>query len=237
SISFDDFSLATLNPLSKPFGIDLDGQMNGSVEINSLLHQPYILADIAAKDIVYNSTLLGEIDIHAGLDQSKRLVDLDMGITNNNKETMQVSGTYDPKQEESPLNLTVKMDQGELVLFQPFLKNLIANLSGTASAEFLVSGTPLKPLINGSATLANAAFVVNYLKTLYSINQTIQVEDSKIILSDLQINDINNNQAIANGTVDMSTPLNPDIHANITAKNFMVLNTTVKDNPLYYGKA
>src|SRR5690606_32462590 len=82
-----------------------------------------------------------------------------------------------------------------------------------------------------------AAFVVNYLKTLYSINQTIQVEDSKIILSDLQINDINNNQAIANGTVDMSTPLNPDIHANITAKNFMVLNTTVKDNPLYYGKA
>jgi hypothetical protein len=177
------------------------------------------------------------LDIHAGLDRSSELIDLDMGITNNNKETMQVSGTYDPKQEESPLDLNVQMDQGELTLFQPFLKNLVANLSGTASAELQVRGKPFEPLINGSVGLNNASFVVNYLKTLYSINETIDVKDSKIILKGVHITDKNGNQAIANGTVDMSTPLNPEIHVDIDATNFMVLNTTVKDNPLYYGNA
>lgn len=237
NIDFERFLLSTLNPLSKPFGIDIQGEMNGDVKIKSLLFQPYILTDILAKNIIYNNTHLGDLDIHAGLDRSSELIDLDMGITNNNKETMQVSGTYDPKQEESPLDLNVQMDQGELTLFQPFLKNLVANLSGTASAELQVRGKPFEPLINGSVGLNNASFVVNYLKTLYSINETIDVKDSKIILKGVHITDKNGNQAIANGTVDMSTPLNPEIHVDIDATNFMVLNTTVKDNPLYYGNA
>ena len=35
----------------------------------------------------------------------------------------------------------------------------------------------------------------------------------------------------------MSNPNNPEIHLDIQAKNFMALNTTSKDNPLYYGVA
>lgn len=237
NIGFESFLLSTFNPLSKPFGIDIQGEMNGDIEIKSLLFQPYILADINANNIIYNNTQLGDLNIHAGLDRSSQLIDLNMGIINDNKETMHVSGTYDPKLEENPLNLKVKMDQSELMLFQPFLKNLIANLAGTASAELQVRGTPLEPLINGSVLLTNASFIVNYLKTLYSINEAIEIEDSKIILKDVHIKDKNGNQAIANGTVDMRTPLNPEIHVDVAATNFMVLNTTVKDNPLYYGSA
>src|SRR5690606_8436470 len=62
-------------------------------------------------------------------------------------------------------------------------------------------------------------------------------ENSKIVLKDLHIEDPQKNQAIANGTVDMSTPLNPTIQVDISAEKFMVLNTTAKDNPLYFGTA
>ncbi len=237
NIEFENFALSTFNSLSKPFGIELKGEMEGDIDIKSLLFQPYILADVNAKDIFYNNTQVGDIDIVAGLDQSERLVNLNFGVTNNSKKTMEVLGTYDPKEDESPLNLQVKMDEGELILFQPFLKNLVSNLTGTAKADFQIGGTILKPIINGSATLVDAAFEVNYLKTRYLINETLQVEKSKIILNNVHISDIYKNQATANGSVDMSSPLNPDIQVDISAQNFMVLNTTARDNPLYYGKA
>ena len=100
-----------------------------------------------------------------------------------------------------------------------------------------VNGTLSAPSISGTIDLQDASFIVNYLKTRYRVNETVAVDHSKIILNNLRINDDFKNQAVANGTVDMSTPLNPDIQVDVKATDFMVLNTTAKDNPLYYGKA
>lgn len=237
TIDFNDFLLSTLNPLSNPFGVDLEGELNGKVEVSSLLFQPYILTNIQAKNIYYNHTELGDMAVRAGWDRSKRLVDMNMEITHHNEKTMEVSGTYDPDQETSPLDLQVKMDKGELVLFQPFLKKLVSELKGTSTADLKVNGTVFKPSISGTIDLQNASFIVNYLKTRYTINERVEVEDSKILLKSLHIKDDFKNQAIANGTVDMSTPLNPDIQVDVNSTNFMVLNTTAKDNPLYFGIA
>src|SRR5690606_25868195 len=43
------------------------------------------------------------------------------------------------------------------------------------------------------------------------------------------------NQALANGTVDLSNLQIPEIDLVIDATNFLVLNTTLRDNPFYYG--
>nr|WP_255496128.1 translocation/assembly module TamB domain-containing protein [Mucilaginibacter sp. FT3.2] len=41
----------------------------------------------------------------------------------------------------------------------------------------------------------------------------------------------------ANGTVDLNNPANPDIEVDLVAKNLLALNTTFKDNHVYYGTA
>src|SRR5690606_16893581 len=58
-----------------------------------------------------------------------------------------------------------------------------------------------------------------------------------ILLQNLTLTDPKNNTAIANGSVDMRNPLIPNIAVTIDATDFLVLNTTFKDNPLYYGTA
>jgi len=79
---------------------------------------------------------------------------------------------------------------------------------------------------------------INYLKTPYRItDSSVIVENSVIKLNHLIIRDIKNNQAIAEGSVDMINPNIPDIHVDVDANNFMALNTTAKDNSLYYGIA
>jgi hypothetical protein len=133
--------------------------------------------------------------------------------------------------------MKVMMNNNEVVIFQPLIKHLVSNMNGQVSADLSVTGKINKPQINGSLKLNNAGMTVNYLKTPYKINDQVEVENSVIKLKNLKIKDIKNNEAIANGTVDMANPDNPEIHLDIKANKFMALNTTSKDNPLYYGVA
>src|SRR5690606_35472648 len=107
----------------------------------------------------------------------------------------------------------------------------------TASADVSITGSISDPRINGVFHLYNAGFTVNYLKTPYRINDAVRLSNSAIVLRDLTVTDPRNNRAVANGTVDMRNPLIPVIHVDIDATNFLVLNTTFRDNPLYYGTA
>nr|WP_255534829.1 translocation/assembly module TamB domain-containing protein [Pedobacter sp. SYSU D00535] len=110
-------------------------------------------------------------------------------------------------------------------------------MSGNISARLKVTGNIFDPSINGTASLRNAGFTINYLKTPYRITDNVTVQNSVIHLDELELRDINGNRAVAYGTVDMKTPNRPFIDVTIRATRFMALNTTAKDNPLYYGTA
>lgn len=237
TINIQDFLLKTLNPIAKSAGIELAGVMNGDVDVKSVLKNPYVQTNIHADGIKYNNTAIGDLVLVAGLDQASRLVNMEAEIKNEGRQSLAVDGTYNAMDKENALDLTMRLNDSQLILFEPFLKNLVSDLSGTATAEFFITGSPFNPVIDGHAKLNNSGFVVNYLKTPYMINDEVRVEDSKIILNNLVILDRHDHKAIAVGTVDMAKPLNPTIHVEVKADNFMVLNTSARDNPLYYGLA
>src|SRR5690606_16360669 len=133
-VAFSDFSLQTFNPLTVPLGIELGGLMNGEVQIKALLDRPYIQSDLRAEEIVFNQTMIGDMTVDAELDPETRLVKVDVEIEDGGVESLTVKGTYDASDEVSPLNLTAYMDENPLVIFSPFLRNLVSDLSGTATA-------------------------------------------------------------------------------------------------------
>ncbi|MGF1924545.1 MAG: translocation/assembly module TamB domain-containing protein, partial [Bacteroidia bacterium] len=105
------------------------------------------------------------------------------------------------------------------------------------SADLRVQGDLSKPQINGSVAFEEGQLTVNYLKTSYKLNDEVEVKNSVISIDDLTLEDIDGNEAIANGTVDLNDIDNPNIQVSLSAKNFMALNTTSKDNAVYFGKA
>ena len=84
---------------------------------------------------------------------------------------------------------------------------------------------------------SNAGFTVNYLKTAYILNDKVSVANSVISINNLTLKDTHGGKGIINGKVDLNNLDNPDIEANINATNLMALNTTFKDNHIYYGTA
>ena len=237
NVGFNQFKLATFNSLTAGSKITLGGMMNGKLTINTPLKKPKIESDIRVDSLMMNNTAIGDLTLTANLDNETKLVEVEMNILKQGKETMFVSGTYNANSENNKLNLDLMMNESEAVLFQPFIKNLVSDLKGNVSASFKVTGNPLNPVIRGRAKLDRVGLTVNYLKTHYTINDSVRVDNSVIVIHNLEIKDIYGNRAVANGTVDMNNPKIPNIDVKIKAYNIQALNTTAKDNPLYYGTA
>ncbi len=86
-------------------------------------------------------------------------------------------------------------------------------------------------------TLANTGVTVNYLKTAYTVNNKLTVTNSVINVDNMVLKDTRGGQATTTGKVDLTDLSNPTIDVVVNAHNFMALNTTFKDNRVYYGTA
>ncbi|HUH33827.1 MAG TPA: translocation/assembly module TamB domain-containing protein, partial [Daejeonella sp.] len=236
-VGFEKFKLTTFNPITVPLGVNLRGELNGDAKLSAFGKTPSIEAALTIDTLHFNNIPIGDLTLAAGLDNVTRLINVKMDIMNQGQKTLDILGTYNANSDKENLDMDVRMKDNEVIIFQPFLRKLVSNLKGRVSADLKVTGQLTSPRINGTLELTNAGMTVNYLKTPYLINDKVAVENSVIKLSNLILKDIRNNEAIANGTVDMRTPNNPDIQITVVAKNFMALNTTARDNPLYYGLA
>jgi hypothetical protein len=237
-VTFEKFSMATLNQLTKTSGVLLKGSLNGDVTLNSIIRRPGVDANLAIDSLTMNKTLVGDVKIVSNLDNDKGLANVKLNITNRGKETMNIAGVYTlGKETDDKLDFDVKMDHTEAIIFEPFIKDLVSNIKGAVSADLKLSGSPSKPELNGSVSLDNTGITVNYLKTAYTVNDKLEVSNSVIKINKMVLKDIRGGTGEANGTVDLNNISNPTLDIKLEANNLMALNTTFKDNHLYYGTA
>jgi len=237
-LSFEKFSMANFDQFKRTTGVLLKGSLNGDVVFTSLIKSPGIDAHLGIDTLIMNKTLVGNVKIQSDLGADRKQANVKLNINNRGLETMNIDGIYRlGKTETSNLDFAVKMNQTEAVIFEPFIKDLVSNIKGHVSTDLRLTGPPSKPQLNGSVMLLNTGVTVNYLKTPYTISDTLNVVNSVINIDQMTLKDNKGGTGKVTGKVDLNDLSNPDIEAEITARNLMALNTTFKDNHLYYGTA
>jgi hypothetical protein len=237
-LSFEKFNMNNLDQLTKSGGIRLKGTLNGDVKVTSLLNSPGVAALLGIDSLIMNKTLVGNVKIESDLDNGRKQANIKLNIHNHGLETMNIAGIYQMGQNvDDKMDFNVKMNQTEAIIFEPFIKDLVSNIKGTVSTDLKLTGTPSKPQLNGNIILANTGVTVNYLKAPFTITDTVNVANSVIDIHNMIIKDGKKGTGVINGKVDLNDLANPDIEAEVNAKNLMALNTTFKDNHLYYGTA
>lgn len=237
-LSFEKFNMRTLNQLTKTSGIFLKGYLNGDVNMTAITKDPGVDAKLTIDSLTMNKTLIGNVKLVSVLDNDRKQADVKLNIVNRGLETMNLAGIYAfGKDTEDNLDFDVKMNQTEAIIFEPFIKDLVSDVKGNISTNLKLSGSPSKPKLNGDVTLVNTGVTVNYLKTAYTVNSKVNVTNSVIKIDNMVLKDKKGGTGTANGTVDLNNPSNPDIEVDLVAKNLLALNTTFKNNHLYYGTA
>jgi hypothetical protein len=237
-LTFQKFNMATLNQLTKASGVLLKGALNGDVVFTSVIKKPGVDANLTIDSLTMNKTLIGDVKIKSKLDNQREQADVKINITHQGLETLNLAGVYTLGHDAGDnLDFDVKMDHTEAIIFEPFVKGLVSDLKGTVSANLKLSGSPKNPELNGDLTLNNTGVTVDYLKTAYTVTHKLSVNNSVIGIDNMVLKDFRGGTGTANGKVDLTNISNPYIDITLEAKNLLALNSTFKDNHLYYGTA
>jgi len=238
-VNFSKFSMATFDQLTRHSGLMLQGSLNGDIILSAITKTPGVDAHLNIDSLNMNKTPIGNVDLVSSLDNDRKEADLKMSIHNRGIETMNVTGTYSLQKdaEDHALDFNIKMDHAQVVIFDPFINALVSNPKGNVSSDLKLTGPISKPQLNGTLSLDGASVTVNYLKTTYTTTDKLTVNNSIVNIDNMVLKDPHGGEGTVTGKVDLNNLDNPDIEATVKAKNLMALNTTFKDNHLYYGTA
>lgn len=235
TVGYKDFQLKTINPFVKGLGVKMAGNLNGKTNVRGILKSMVINDDIKVDSLNFNDTYIGSLIDTSSYNTLSNSANIYTRILTNDQESLKIDGKLDLK--EKQIDLGVKLHDSELAILQPFVKTLVSGLKGKISTDLRINGSFEKPQINGGISLDKAQLTVNYLQTTYIISDDVSVENSVININELNLQDIGGNIAVGNGTVDLNNISRPDLDIVVKARDFMALNTTAKDNSMYYGQA
>lgn len=234
-VGFKNFNLLTANPFTRNFGVILAGNLNGNTSIYGVFKSPKISDNITIDSLVLNNNLIGNLRDTSSYNGELKHINIYTKVENFGKESLSATGLVDLATKQ--LDVDIDLDRSKLAIIEPFVNKLVSNLKGELSADLKVTGPFEKPNIDGSISFDKGQLTVNYLKTPITLNDKLIVENSIIKLDGVRLVDPDGHYAIANGLVDLNNINDPYIDAELEADNFMALNTTSRDNSIYFGKA
>jgi TamB, inner membrane protein subunit of TAM complex len=167
------------------------------------------------------------------------------------KYRMQTLGAYIPKGKSAKLveglglvpsdgfKSKVEADKFPFDLLSQFIPG-ISKLSGDFNIDATVGGKLAQIGMNGYLNINQGAFQLDYLKTMFHIkNQRIYLTDDKVWADGDTIYDASTEQyGLVSGGLrhQYFKKWTLDVGLKSVGDRFMILNTTERDNPVYYGQ-
>jgi hypothetical protein len=148
-----------------------------------------------------------------------------------------VTGYLAPKSTTQQFNLTGKLNDAPVVLAQPFLAGILDKLGGTGQGELMLTGMFSAPNLTGAVDVQNGRFTFGYLGTTYTFADRITFTNTAILIPGIKLHDAQGNTATVDGSVNHQGFQNMSLNLRANFRKFQVLNTTRKDNDLYFGAA
>ena len=209
------------------------GTANGAFHLKNLMGLPQIEGEVEIEDAEINTFPVGNITASASLDETELILSMVNEI--NGQKKVDIDGIIGLEYQN--LDLEARMTEANLVILEPFLSQYITNLGGTITGNFQIRGTVDVPEILGSGRIVGGNLHVNYLNTSYRLDGSLLFQPTQVSFRDVIVRDVNGNRATFTGGLNHRGFDNIYLDINSTLSNFQVMNTTSKDNEVFYGTA
>ncbi len=238
NIELKNFNISEVDPLTDLRQFDLDGILNGSIEIVDAFNKISLITNLKIKNLGLNSQKLGDAEIVSVWDHRKKglFINAEIIFKGNVSENRPVAiqGYYYPSTDS--LDLTADLLNFRLKAIEKYLSAVLYKLEGFASGKLNIFGTLNRPEMAGNIKLMRTTVGVKELNTEYTITHQITLESKRIVFNDVHVLDSEGNVGILSGYVTHKDFKNIYVDLAIKATNLMALNTNQTMNELFYGK-
>lgn len=217
-------------------GPRITGSISGDGRLYDPYGTPFLRSYLCVDSLAVEDKPVGDVRFLADWVEGGEKLDLAGTLTRGSIKALDFEGdlTLDERQE---LDVRLLFDRFDLTFIDPYLPDGVSDIQGTVTGTLAVNGPLLGPEVNGELQLVNAGLRIDYLNTLYRFTHTVQVRPDMFALDLVTVVDEEGNKARLGGTIlhDGLRKWNYNVWGEMD--HFLVLNTRVEDNDLYYGKA
>ncbi len=235
---FNNIPIEDFHELLQTGSLDFGGNITGTAQVLNIFNAPRIDANVTITDFVLNGSKVKQVNaVVAYLPEEDRL-SLQSQFSDPEYD-MQASGDYYPRKTTDQLKLEVNVKKAELGLLQHlFFEGMISNTHGSAEGKLFVEGTVAMPALTGNITVNSLTTTVNYLQTTYRTYHTpVKFTESSIDFGSFKLYDEFGDSADVKGHITHDHLHDFVMNVGITSKRFLALNTTSKDDSVFYGTA
>jgi hypothetical protein len=229
-----DMELATLTSLTKQ---NMTGRVNAEGTVSGVFGSLALNSTLAVDSLALDKVLIGDVKGSSSWDNRASQALLDLDVLRDGQRVVRVAGTIAPSRENEQLNLTAVLDNAPVKLAEPFLKTLFRDLGGTAVGTLRLAGRLSAPHLTGTIDVSEGQLTFIYLNTTYTFSDRIRFTDDRISLNNVKMRDPLGNSGTISGDIFHDGFQNMRLALEASFRKMLVLNTTRKDNQLYYGTA
>ncbi len=216
----------------------LSGKTNGTIELNDFFGDFNATANIHESHFKLDSDSVGQVNVMAKYNHQSGLIDFD-AVSPNKDHDFVVKGSYNVKDSVgTPLNTITKFNNTKIDFLNNYLSDIFSEMKGYVSGDLEIKANSNRTDMLGKLKLTKGGIRVNYTKVYYSIDSTeIKFDEEGIDFGKLTLHDTLGNEATAKGKLYENNFKNMYYDFEVNTNKLLMLNTTIKDNQMFYGNA
>jgi hypothetical protein len=232
-----NFQVESVNPLLS--GTRLSGILNGDVIFKDLYKDLNMGGKINLEKFLVNDFLIGDVEGTSDYDIKEKKLNVNIEVHRLEKVIINLTGYMKASEtgKNEELNFLATLNQADVEILSPMFTGILSDLSGKATGELKITGTTQNPFITGKGFVQDGRLKIDYLGTTYYFEDNIYLEQNLIGFKKLSLRDVYGNKAVIDGGLYHDSFRNFVVNIKGDMDHFQVLNTTDKDNTLFYGEA
>jgi hypothetical protein len=233
-IEFQNIRLQNTELITMPGNFLFAGNVNGHASLSDLRKNPVFQTDLEVAGLHINRQDFGDLRVTTSWENENGSIFMHAWSDRDFDRIINMEGHYMPR--GSGLDFDIALSKINLQTFDGYLDGIFENIRGLAGGELRLEGSLGRPVFNGAIYMEKASFIVDYLKARYNFTHDIAIKDNNINFSNLLLYDSRHNTCRANGTLRINNFRDMMLNVYLYPESFMVLNTTLRDNDLFYGQ-
>ena len=251
TMAVKNFELSLINQLLN--GISFGGRLSADLNLMNRNNRRFIFGKAITDELAMNDTRLGDLFLMAGLNNDNQirfsggLFDKPGTILNYDylskfsirdfqaeKDIIaNVTGSYEKKD----FQVRATFDSLQADFLEPFLSSFSDEFTGIASGDITFRSSPDTSYLDGTVHVLNAKMGIAAIGTRYTVeNQDILFNKEGIFFNNMQLADLDGNQAVLSGNITHKMFKDMEMELQISTDRIMVLNTPRTTNSVFYGK-
>ena len=235
-IEFKNFEIATITGFLGTDSLLANGLLTGNALIKNIQTQPTFTTDLTVNDLSIYQDTIGNFTAKVN-NNVANAYDANIAL-NGRGNNVSINGKYYVKPDNSSYDFVVDVVSLQMKSIEGFTKGGIKEARGSLRGKIALNGSLKSPNIDGRIGFNEVAFNATTLNSIFRVDkEAIAIINNKgVLFNKFTIRDTTNNTLVIDGAVNTTDFFNYTFNLTLKANQFQAINSTVKDNNIFYGK-